>query len=83
MPVNKNIRAEIPRDAMRCFNIHQPNALANGLRKRIQDIHSWDNPFCEPVVANLRLAGCGDLLSKDGEDSLGGFARLKAGKERM
>jgi hypothetical protein len=29
------------------------------------------------------LAECGDLVSKDGEDILGGFAGLKAGKERM
>jgi hypothetical protein len=31
----------------------------------------------------LRLAECGNLFSKDGEDSLGGIAGLKAGKERM
>jgi hypothetical protein len=29
------------------------------------------------------LAERGDLLSKDGEDSLGGVAGLKARKERM
>ena len=31
----------------------------------------------------ILMAECGDLLSKDGEDSLGGIAVLKAGKERM
>jgi hypothetical protein len=54
--------------------------MANGLGKRTQDIHGWCDPFCETVVAILALAECGDLLSKDGEDSLGGIAGLK---ERM
>jgi hypothetical protein len=49
----------------------------------MQDIHSGVNPFCESVVATLRFVECGDLLSKDGEDTLGGFAGLKAGKERV
>jgi hypothetical protein len=64
-------------------NIHHPNALANGPGKRIQDIHGWGDPFCEPVVATLRLTECGDLLSKDVENSFGGFTGLKAGKEWM
>jgi hypothetical protein len=29
------------------------------------------------------LVECGDLISKDGEDSLGGIAGLKVRKERM
>jgi hypothetical protein len=66
-----------------CLGIHQPNALANGLGKRVQDIHGRRNPFCEAVVAILGFTECGDLLSKDGEDSLGGVTGLKAGKERM
>ena len=49
----------------------------------MQNFHSWHNPFCESVVVVPRLFECGDLISKDGEDSLGGFAGLEAGKERM
>ena len=49
----------------------------------MQDFHSWYNPFCESVVVIMGLVECGDLISEDGEDSLGGLAGLKAGKERM
>jgi hypothetical protein len=49
----------------------------------MQDIHGRCDPFCEGVVAILGFTKCGDLLSKDGEDGLGGIAGLKAGKERM
>jgi hypothetical protein len=65
------------------LGIHQPNALANGLGKRVQDIHGRCDPFREPVVATLRFAECGDLISKDNEDTLGGIAKLKVGKEWM
>jgi len=81
MPVNKILGQKFP--ATKSLNIHQPNSLTNGPGKGIQDIHSWSDPFCESVVAILGLVVCGDLLSKDGEDSLGGVAGLKAGKERM
>ena len=49
----------------------------------MQDFHGRCDPFCEAIVTIRRSAECGDLLSKDGEDSLGGFAGLEAGKERM
>ena len=62
------------------LSIHQPNSLANCIGKRVQNIHSWGNPFREPVVASPGLVECGDLISKDGEDCLRGFARLKTGK---
>jgi hypothetical protein len=42
-----------------------------------------DDPFCEPIVSILGLIESWDLVSQDGEDSLGGFAGLKAGKERV
>jgi hypothetical protein len=64
-------------------DIYQPNTPAKGGRKRIQDVYSRGDPFCESFVTILGLAERGDLLSKDGEDSLGGIAGLKAGKERM
>ena len=65
------------------FGIHRPNTLAKRRGKRIQDVHSRGHPFCESVVTTLGLAERGDLFSKDGEDSLGGIAGLKGGKERM
>jgi len=37
----------------------------------------------EFIAAVLELAECGELLSKDGEDSLRGITGLKPGKERM
>jgi hypothetical protein len=64
-------------------DIHKPNALANGPGKRIQYIYSRDDPFCESIVSILGLIESRDLVSQDGEDSLGGIARLKAGKERV
>jgi hypothetical protein len=64
-------------------DIHQSNTLAKGGGKRMQDIHSGDDPFCESVTTILGLAECGDMVSKDGENSIGGIARLKAGEERM
>jgi hypothetical protein len=53
------------------LDTHKPNTLTKGFGKRMQDIYSWCDPFCEPVVTILGLAERGDLLSKDGEDSLG------------
>jgi hypothetical protein len=67
----------------KCLDIHKPNALANGGGKRIQYIDSRDHPFRESIVSILGLIESRDLVSQDGEDSLGGIARLKAGKERV
>jgi hypothetical protein len=65
------------------LDIHKPNALANGGGKRIQYIHSRDDPFRESIVSILGLIERRDLISQDGEDSLGGIARLKTGKQRV
>ena len=65
------------------LDIHQTDTPANGGGKRIQDIYGRGDPFCETIVAILGLAERGDLLSKYCEDSLGGIAGLKGGKERM
>jgi hypothetical protein len=64
-------------------DIHKPNALANGGGKGIQYIHSRDDPFRESIVSILGLIEGRDFVSKNGEDSLGGIARLKGGKERV
>ena len=76
-----NIRAEVFR--AEDLGIHQSNALADGLGKRVQDIHGRCDPFCESIVGILGCTECGDFLSKDSEDCLGGIAGLKIGKERM
>jgi hypothetical protein len=65
------------------LNIHKPYALANGGGKRIQNIHSRDDPFRESIVSILGLLESRDLVSQDSEDSLRGIARLKVGKERV
>ena len=65
------------------LDIHQPSSLTKGRGKRIQDIHGRGDPFCKPIIVILGLAECGDLLSKDGEDGLGGIAGLEPGKERV
>ena len=49
----------------------------------MQDIHSWSDPFCKSIAIISGSVECGDLISEDGEDSLGGFAGLKAEKKRM
>lgn len=61
-------------------NIHQPNTLPDGGGKPKQDIHGR---LCKPIVLALGLAGRGDFLMKDGDDSFEGIARLKPRKERM
>ena len=48
------------------LDIHQPNTLAKRGGKRIQDVHSRSDPFCECVVTILGLAERGDSFSKDG-----------------
>jgi hypothetical protein len=48
----------------------------------MQNIYSGGDPFCEIVITILGLTECGNLLPKEGEDSLRGITRLKAGKER-
>ena len=66
------------------LDIHQPNTLTKRVRKRIQDFYCRGDPFCEPIITILGLAERGgDLFSEGGEDSLGGIAGLKGGKERM
>lgn len=65
------------------LGIHRPNALANGLGKRVQDVHGRCDPFCEAIIAISGFTECGDLLSEDGEDSFGGIAGLEPGKEWM
>jgi hypothetical protein len=62
---------------------HKPNALADGGGKRVQYVHSWDDPFRESIISILGLIESRDLVSQDGEGSLGGIAGLKAGKERV
>jgi hypothetical protein len=64
-------------------DIHMPNAAANGATNCRQEIYSRRDPFCESVVAVLRLSKRRNLLSKYSEDSLGGIAGLKTGKERI
>ena len=64
-------------------DIHQPDDPAESAGKRKQDVYSRGDPFCEIIFTVLGLVKCGDLLSKDGKDSLGGIARLEGGKERM
>jgi hypothetical protein len=64
-------------------DIHKSNALANGPGKCIQYIYSGDDPFREPIISILGLIESRDLVSQDGEDSVGGIAGLKAGKERV
>ncbi len=50
----------------------------------MQDIHGRGKPFCDSIITTiLGLTECGDLLSKDSEDSLRGIAGLKTGKERV
>ena len=68
---------------MKYVAIHKPNALANSDGKHIQNIHSRDDPFRESIVSILRLIESQDLVSQNGEDSLGRVAGLKAGKERV
>lgn len=56
--------------------IHKPNALANKGGKRIQYVHSRDDPFREPNVLILISIESRDLASQNGEDGLGGIADL-------
>jgi hypothetical protein len=67
------------------FDFHQSVTLAraNGSGKRVQNVYTRREPFCESIVAILGLVERGDLLSKDGENGLGGFAGLKAWDERI
>ena len=64
-------------------DIHKPITLANSRGKRIQYIYGGDDPFCKSIVSILGLIESRDLVSQDGEDSLGGIAGLKFGKERV
>ena len=43
-------------------------AAHGGEEEGRQHIHGRCDPFCEFLVAILRLVECGDLFSKDGED---------------
>jgi hypothetical protein len=80
MPENKTLEQTF--FTTKFVDTHQPNALTNCGGKRIQYIHSRDDPFRETIVSIMGLIESRDLVSQDGEDSLGGSAGLKAGKER-
>jgi hypothetical protein len=76
-----DIRAGILRE--KCLDTHQPNTLTKRVGKCVQHVYSWGDPFCESVVAILGFAKHRNLVSKDGEDGLGGVTGFEAGKERM
>ena len=79
MPEN-NVKSETLYEKQR-DDTHKPNALTNGGGKRIQYSHSRGDPFGKCIVLILGLIESRDLVSQDGEDSIGGSAGLKAGKE--
>ena len=45
------------------------NALTNGGRESVEDIHGWRKPLCEPLIAALRLIEFVGFPFKYGEDS--------------
>jgi hypothetical protein len=63
--------------------IYKPNSPAKGSGKRAKDIHSRSDPSRKSIVAIPGLIEFGGLFSKDCEDSIGGIAGLKPGKEGM
>ena len=79
--LNINIRARILHEETP--DTHKPNTLANRVGKRVQHVYSRGDPFCESIVAIPGFAEPRNLLSEDGEDSLGGVAGFEDGKEQM
>jgi hypothetical protein len=57
-----------------CLNSKAASLGQGAERVGYVDMTGRCDPFCESLVAILRLVECGDLLSKGGEDSVGGIA---------
>jgi len=62
---------------------YQTNAFPECLRERIQDIHGWIEPVCQPLVAAPRTIEVLDLLLKHGENGGWRIAGLELGGEWM
>ena len=48
---------------------HRANALTNGGREGVEDIHGWCKPLGNPLIASLRLIEFVGFPFKYGEDS--------------
>ena len=55
----------------------------NSGRKRVEDVHRWGQPLRQSVITTARFVEFLNLILKDGEDGVGGIARLKLGRKGM
>ena len=62
---------------------YQTDAPRNGGRKRAEDVNSWGQPLCQPLVATARFVKFLNLILQDGEDGGGRVANLQLGGKRM
>lgn len=62
------------------FVIHKANIVAKGDRKPVKDIHSRDEPLCQPFVGIVRLSERVNLVAKDSDDRFGRIAGVKGVK---
>ncbi|KAH8988116.1 hypothetical protein EDB86DRAFT_2947417 [Lactarius hatsudake] len=50
---------------------YQTDALRDGGRKCVQDVHSWDQPPCQPLIATASSVEFTNLVLKHGKDGAG------------
>ena len=62
---------------------YHTNSLSKCLRERIQDIHGWIEPICQPLIAASSSIEVLDLLLKHGENGGWRVAGLELGCEWM
>jgi hypothetical protein len=67
----------------RSFVIHKASAFAKSSRKPVKDIHSRDEPCCQPFIGIHRFGKRGNLVAKNSDDRFGRIAGVKGGKYGM
>ncbi len=65
------IRGSLSTYSSSSVEIYQTDALSKKGRKRVQDVHSWDQPHRRSLIATASLVEFPNLVLKHGKDGAG------------
>ena len=65
------------------FDAYQANTLAESVGERVQDVHSWAKPLCQPFIAPATLIELADDSLKCGQNLDRRLAGFELGDKGM
>ncbi len=68
---NIYIRGSFKASISSSVKTYQTDVLRDGGSKRAQDVHSWDQPHCQSLIATASLVEFLNLVPKHGKDGAG------------